>query len=335
MPQSSRRTELRRGGAQAQRKTIRKRPTKVVLAVACSRSKRLSPPAELELRSVEGAPDERRKEWSRRLQQVEAQYERAEDLYMGDHWRTACEAFRLALRYSNRVEFWVISAGYGLIRGTKSIKPYSATFATGSVDSVWRGTDDGDRKQTLRRWWGSLGHDGTLADLLRGESDGALVLCGGAAYLSALESELDDALQNDTSGDRIAVLSAGGNGNCARLPVSAQLRQAVGGTNIALNARLLRFLAAEAATHRFRRSAMAASLGRLAASSPPAPRPKGVSATDEEVASVIRQMRNRDPHMSRTAGLDSLRKKGIACEQSRFAGLWNAGSAAFDVHFGG
>ena len=150
-PRSSGLTDLSRDGGRTQVKAVRKRPPRVALVVACSQRKRTRPPSELRLSSIDAAPDERAVQWSRRIHEVEAAQHRAQDLYVGDHWRAACEAYRLAQQYSSRAELWVVSAGYGLIPSSKTIKPYSATFATGSADSVWRGPADGDRQAVPAR----------------------------------------------------------------------------------------------------------------------------------------------------------------------------------------
>jgi hypothetical protein len=245
---------------------------------------------------------------------------RAQDLYVGDHWRAACEAYRLAQRYSSRTELWIVSAGYGLIPCGKLIKPYSATFANGSADSVWRGPADGDRQTYLQDWWHALPHDATLPELLRGA--GTIVIAAGAPYLTALGAELTAALQHDETGDRISVLSAGSRGNGALLPVSGQFRAAAGGTDAALNARLLALLAAEAAVHRFRRSALIEAVASLAARRPLTERTVGKSASDEQLIRRINAIRRRLPSASRTQALRELRHAGIACEQSRFASIW-------------
>src|SRR5262245_771647 len=101
-PLSSGRAELSRMERGARAVAVRKRPPRVVFVVACSQRKRILPPTELRLSSIQASPDERLVEWARRIRDVEAPKERAGDLYAGDHWRSACEAYRLAKRYSSR-----------------------------------------------------------------------------------------------------------------------------------------------------------------------------------------------------------------------------------------
>lgn len=303
-------------------RTARKRPPRIVLVVACSQRKRLTPPTELRLASIPSGPEERAAEWGQRLHKVDAPRERAEKLYAGDHWHSAREAYRLARRYSNRAELWVISAGYGLIPRSKPIKPYGATFATGRADSVWRGPAEGNRRECLRRWWEALGHESALADLLPKGEDGAIVIAAGTAYLAALDCDLKGALQNDVSGDRISVISGGSRQVDALLPVDSRFRRVVSGTNSALNARVLVWLAATAESHRFRRSSMAVALDRVHAGLATIPRVARESTTDEGIRAEIQLMRKQSPGMSRTSALRDLRNRGFACEQGRFAAIW-------------
>jgi hypothetical protein len=321
-PQSIGIADLSSHQARARDTRNRTRPPRIVFVVACSQRKRSIPPRELRLSSIRAPAEKRAIEWTRRIREVRVAEHVAQDLYEGDHWHSACEAYRLARQYSKRAELWVISAGYGLIRSDKLIKPYSATFANGSIDSVWRGPGDGDRKTRLQKWWQALPHDAVLGDLL--ENDGVIVVAAGASYLAPLSDDLDAAVRNDRSGDRVSILSAGSRGNEALLPVTGEYRATAGGTDSALNARLLGLLAAEPRLHRFHRSAMKTALTRLAAGAPVTQRKVGKGATDDEVANRIDSIRRRLPAASRTQALRELRRSGIACEQSRFALIWNA-----------
>jgi hypothetical protein len=312
-------TELRSGRSPGPT-SRRARPPRIAIVVACSHRKRVVAPNALRLGSISGVPELRRTEWRRRLESIAAEVHPVQDLYVGEHWRAAHDAYELALQFSRRAELWVISAGYGLIAGRKLVKSYSATFASGSRDSVWRGPHDGDRRISLREWWLALPHDTALPDLL--DHDGTIIIVAGAPYVEALDPELRAALEDDASNERVSVLSGGSRANAALLPVDGRLRTAFGGTDAGLNARALAFLAATASEHRFRRSAMSAALERLAIASPATDRTRGRPLTDDHVVQQMRLIRRRSPGISRTQALRSLRHDGFACEQSRFATLW-------------
>jgi hypothetical protein len=290
--------------------------------VACSQRKRIAPPSQLRLSSIDASGDRRAELWSKRLAEVEAPQYAAEDLYMGDHWKAALRAYELASRYSSRTELWIISAGYGLIPASNQVTSYGATFASGSADSVWRGARDGDRDTCLRQWWRLVGRGPVLADLVPLRGNGTVVVAAGAAYLTAISRDLDTAIAQDSSRERVSVISAGGRGNGARLPVSGLFREVLGGTDSSLNARVLARLAADAPTHDFRRTAMETLLNGIAQDFVPNPRVCGRPATDTEVLTQIEIARARSPSISRTGALRLLRENGIACEQSRYASLW-------------
>jgi hypothetical protein len=315
-------TDSRYDGARRQSKGIRRRPPRIALVVACSYRKRTPPPVELRLSSLQGLPDERAVEWSRRISETEAARHRAHDLYAGDHWRAACEAYRLARQYSSRAELWVVSAGYGLILSDTLIKSYGATFASGATDSVWRGLAEGDRRECLRNWWQKLDHQCAFADLFHEHEDCALVIAAGAAYIDAFEPELEEALECDSTGDRVSLISGGSRRSDASLPANGALSAAVGGTDTARNARLLAVLAREATEHRFSRARMEEIVMRMALVAPSRPRRAGRSAPDEEIARRVHTLRRRVHGISRTRALRELRKMGIACEQARFARIW-------------
>jgi hypothetical protein len=161
-----------------------------------------------------------------------------------------------------------------------------------------------------------------VADLVPSRGNGTLVVAAGAAYLTAVAADLATAIAQDSSRERVSVISAGGRGNGARLPVNGLFRGVLGGTDSSLNARLLARLAADAPTHGFRRTDMETLLDGIASDLAPSPRVRGRPATDDEVLTEIEIARVRNPAISRTAALRLLRGSGIACEQSRFESLW-------------
>src|SRR5262249_54279882 len=160
---------------------------------------------------------------------------------------------------------------------------------------------------------------GSLADLV--EEGATVVIAAGAQYIEALDQDLRAALDADVDNDRLSVISAGTRAHAALLPVDGRLRRGVGGTDAALNARGLAFVAAAAHEHDFRRSGMTAVLEDLARNSPPTDRSVGRPAPNAEIIQQINGIRSLNPKISRTRVLAKLRQGGTACEQSRFASL--------------
>jgi hypothetical protein len=306
----------------------RKRPPRVVFVVACSERKRSHAADELRLRSVDARDlRDRAMTWRKRLRKAEVSRVRADSLYAGEHWTVAADAYRHLLRWNSRSELWVVSAGHGLIRADTPIASYSATFASGHADSVWRGSVDGDRRSSLLTWWDCVTAT-HLAEIVADVAGSPLVVAAGCAYVDALDADLDSAIAADETGERVAVVSAGAERSArAFLPVGRGQLGLVGGTVSALNARVLRLLALTADDHHFRVSSMAAVLKREAATASPWRPPVRAQASDAEIARAVLELRSSDAKLSRTKALQAVRAAGVACEQHRFARIWVAAEA--------
>jgi hypothetical protein len=290
------------------------------LVAACAQRKRAIAPDQLCLSTINGALANRLPEWQRRLGAVDAPLVPAASLYAGDHWHAILEAFKTVQGQTSKVELWVISAGYGLIPAKQMVKPYSATFAAGNVDSVWRGPADGPRRPRLKEWWSGLANGVHLSDLVT--SRNRVVVAAGAGYVEALEDDVAAIVESGQ--ERVSVISAGSRNVPGLLPVTSCFRSYVGGTDCATNGRVLALLAAEFASHGFRRHTMAKYLNNVAAKLDSVPRITGRKASDGDIARQILALRRREPQLSRTAALRELRRSGIACEQGRFVELWLA-----------
>ena len=67
---------------------------------------------------------------------------------------------------------------------------------------------------------------------------------------------------------------------------------------------------------------MMTALARIAPRLPTTRRTTGKTITDDQVVREIGAIRRGRPSISRTRALRELRESGIACEQSRFASIW-------------
>ena len=103
----------------------------------------------------------------------------ARDLYTGQqHVRLmrGIEALKVARESDNslpQIDLYILSAGYGLIRGSKNILPYEATFA-------------GMKKTELREWADTLKVPSDIRRVLSKDYDLALILLGDN-YLAACD----------------------------------------------------------------------------------------------------------------------------------------------------
>jgi hypothetical protein len=212
---------------------------------------------------------------------------------------------------------WIASAGYGLVEASAALKPYGATFAPRHGDSIWRGPADGDRRSALRTWWASLG-DRHLGDLLD-EPNTRLVIVAGGDYVDAMGDDIAFA-RRELDPEHLAIVCAGRSGSAGALEVTRDHRAAVGGTVSALNARVLVYLAERSPDHLFLRSKIDASVDLLPVSHESV---SGQLLSDDDVLATIRVIRDELPGVSRTRALRELRSRGLACEQRRFAAIWD------------
>lgn len=102
----------------------------------------------------------------------------AEEMYAGQqHIRLmrGIESYRDAVHTDRLAEldFWILSAGYGLVPSSQRLAPYDATFA-------------GMGKRELRRWSSHLGVPDAMREVLKKDYDLGLVLLGDA-YLDACD----------------------------------------------------------------------------------------------------------------------------------------------------
>jgi hypothetical protein len=226
---------------------------------------------------------------------------------------------------------WVASAGFGLVPldGT-GLKPYAATFTPGHADSV---TPTGRRTSaglTMQAWWSHLSRTNRasrphLLDLL--DRNAFLVVVASPWYLLAMETDLLE-MARAVGEDRITIVSLGNPTSSrvahltARVTASIEHHPSVGGTRSALNARAALLAFHELAGRDPTRSAINAVLAK-ATESLPAPRTwNRRTHTDDEIIKWIEDSLAETPHASRSGLLKRFRADQRACEQQRFAELF-------------
>lgn len=308
------------------------RPVNVI--VSCSNKKRVATPDALRLRSVRvGSVGDRLEEWLRRLSTQEAPACTAGELYGGDHWQAARGIVSDGAARGLEVRLWVSSAGYGLLRASDRIKPYSATFAPGTPDSITRSSGD---IASLQAWWSGLANRGpreagrqTVANLATREAEIPVVVIASTPYLRAMAKDLADAATALSAPELLSILSVGA--NAAKLPVlephllpaTARFEARVGGTRAALNSRVGRLLFQHIDSHsRMTSDDISSVLQKLATDLPELRQYDRRPMSDAEVRDFIEQSRAVAPTASKTRLLRELRQSGRACEQGRFSNIF-------------
>lgn len=309
---------------------VRARSPRINVVVACTNRKSLPIPASRQLRRVTAVdPTRRLRDWTRRLDDKRADRLPATDLYAGESWDVARSL--LDRSASDSVALWICSAGLGLVASGAAIPPYSATFEHSHPD----GTPGGATGAT--NWWSALGSwkglnpgPRTLRALAREDRSARLIVVLSPPYLKACRSDLAAAASELKDDTQLSVISAGTkrDASLARylLPVDARLQAKVGGTKHSLNIRVAQaLLDSGAETH----NAMHDRLVRWLRSQPPLPRFDRRVVSDDQVRAFIRKRLTGTASLSYSRLLREYRSAGFACEQGRFAGLFEEARVSY------
>ena len=295
--------------------------SKLRVVVTCTRRKRRRVPALLHLGNVPGARISTRfRRWTELLASPVVPTVPAIDLYAGEHW-TVARDFRNVVPSGHALELWVCSAGYGLISSETELLPYSATFASGDPDVV---------PGAAQEWWDSLcGWVGpacgprSLGELAASEPTARILLVLSADYLRACHDDVFRAAQKVAGSGQLSIISTGTDHSRDLdeylLPGDSRLQATFGGTLKALNVRTARHLLAEGLIDH---AEMAAHLEQLLSKTAPQQHPERRRATDREIRAFIRRRVTTDPKAAHTRLLRQLRDENYACEQGRFAALF-------------
>lgn len=288
----------------------------MLVLAACTHSKRgsLLPERRLRAHTSGGAgASDIAKEWARAIHAHPGEAVPVEGLYKGAYW----SAVRGLCNELSADRLLVVSAGLGLIDGSSSHAPYSATFGNGHDDSVpGAATADG-----RANWWRSLGG----SDALRGatlEADQVVVVLPNR-YLEVVADDL-------VAGDRghVVVFAAS---------APARLREHFGRRLVPLNSKMVRrlgtnvgALAPSAANYILARAGGTTDLAgihRLLRDLSPVEEPplypvRARQSPAQVVGWLETALRGPEPPGSATAALRRFRDSGRAFEQKRFHRLY-------------
>lgn len=271
--------------------------------------------------------------WIAKLEDVESPVTSAFDLYSGDHWKIAKSLPCLAKDKGVDLRLWVCSAGYGLVSGDAAIKPYSATFSSGHVDSILGKTFNAS-SESVTQWWSGLskwrgpvtGQPRTLRSLAQRFPNASLVVAASGVYLSALEEDIASAKQELASQDSLVVVSGTGllRGDLATNLIScdARLQNLLGGALMSLNIRIVRWLLETTRVWPLNVNRIQTRFRELVESQPPLVHVSRTQITDEQVADFIKRKMRKLSGLTASPLLRSLRDSGFACEQKRFGRIF-------------
>lgn len=258
---------------------------------------------------------ERHDSWMHRLEAA-ADKRPVGSLYAGAAWRRTDAVLDAAASAGFEPRLFVASAGLGLVAASAMAPAYGATFTARQADSVASSVAGN------RVWWARFraGGGNALPDLPDGAGDATIVVLS-EAYAATLDADLTDLAH--APGDHLLVGGARDVPGMTRVRSDLGLRHALGGTALSLNLRMaeewLRKLKQAKLTddettktwetwaHRVRRIEHY----------------ERDAMTDAQVLEFVSCLTSKHPTVSRTRALRALRDSGHACEQARFARLFN------------
>lgn len=316
-----------------------KRPTLHVI-VSCKSRKTLPIPPELRMSSISGASlRDRVRQWTTAIEETAAPSIPAGMLYGGDHWKVVRSVANVDLKVA-KTKVWIVSAGYGLVEFDTMLKPYSATFIRCHVESVVpRGVAYSSREwwEELAEWRPEPGLPRCIADVAKtANTNGDFVLLSlSEPYASALADDI--AAASLLADQRLAVVCAGLSGSALQsailseelvrvlLPAESRLKNVAGlkGAMQGLNARIAHRVVMEQARWFPAIGALRTLMQEWLANAPPLVVQDNERRSDDEVRSFIVRQLTSSGSISRSKLLRAYRDSGLACEQSRFAALYD------------
>jgi hypothetical protein len=309
----------------------------LVIVASCTDRKRWAPPPSLQLRHTrKGMAETRAERWWDKLSQSPTPVHRAIDLYSGGHWSVVRQLMAVASDAQVRTDLWVASAGYGLVPSTSNLHAYSATFASGLLDSVCPpGLSRSDRSLYLGAWWQSIsGKRGPtrsssrrVRDLAVDSKSATLLVIASPNYVVAMEDDLLAARETLRHPGRLVVVS----GNSPEFPtrlirnrvtVSARLQAVLGGALSTLGARLALDMLRKSWITTLTVDQLRRRYQSLHDNQKSVPKRIVRPMSDEEVRKFLSSHLTRNPKARHTPMLRSLRNAGRSCEAKRFRRLF-------------
>ena len=166
-----------------------------------------------------GSLEEVFSQWQSVLKNSLLKRKRADELYNSGLWKTYCDSWGLVRNRVKDAQFWILSAGHGLVSSEEMIVPYDVTFqepreSVPSILSKVQSKANGDaRREILQGWWQALvdarrDEPRSLSQLFSEftADDYALVVLG-KDYLDAVFEDLSQGIANSPVPHNIAVIS--------------------------------------------------------------------------------------------------------------------------------
>ena len=298
------------------------------IIAACSDRK--SEPAAVRLRDVRARSiEERFAKWRVALSDAPAVRVDAENLYQGGYWTVVRGMPAIATAMGWNAQLWAVSAGYGVVKSSKKLVPYSATFARGHKDSVSTGT----RNDLASTWWrcatsGKQRLGTSVRAIASSDPSATILVIASPQYLQAMEHDLSSSMREFSGKGSLFIVSSRVPATETKLdrcwlPSRGALQAGLGGALVSLHARTARHLLATVSPQDFVKEKLSAMTTKLEGIEQRKQRVSGSAMSDDEVLTFIKSRLASEPKLGHTRLLRELRESGKACEQGRFRDLFN------------
>ena len=296
----------------------------VRVVVTCANRKVAVPSRDLRLGTYPTGLRARATRWTRRLDSPKSDRLEARHLYQGEHWSVVKRMADQASDFGCIAEVWIVSAGYGLVPISANLESYSATFSPGSDDSV--------AQRDSQAWWDflaswrnlDLSGPRSLTELALQDTSAPMIVALSKTYLQAVLHDLTRAADAMGKKADLLLVSTGTPSDSleeVQLPCDARFLASLGGSRTSLNARVADRIIATSDRHEFDLAKVRNLLQKDLDRSKDILRYDRRKQTDFEIRNWIRTRLNIDC-FSRSSLLREFRDAGFACEQRRFAELY-------------
>ena len=263
-------------------------------------------------------------QWTRRRDSPKSDLLEARHLYQGEHWSVVKRMIDRASNFGCIADVWIVSTGYGLVPISANLESYSATFSPGSDDSV--------PQRDSQAWWDflaswrnlDLSDARSLTELALQDTSAPMIVALSKTYLQAVLHDLTRAADAMGKKADLLLVSTGTPSDSleeVQLPCDARFLTSLGGRRTSLNARVADRIIATSDRHQFDSAKVRKLLQKDLDRSKDILRYDRRKQTDSEIRNWIRTRLNTDC-FSRSSLLREFRDAGFACEQRRFAELY-------------
>ncbi len=255
-------------------------------------------------------------------------------LYKGDYWQIIRSVIISEIVHSGttqHAEFWICSAGFGLIRPNTIVFPYSATFNPSDPDFPGHTLSGISPPKACAEWWKFLSHwnvmssddPRTIRDVVTRNADVPLIISVSQWYIEAIADDFLSAVSLLKNSDMVTILTSTQPRRPELRPYciffDARLQKWLGGARVSLSARVLRSIIKDLDT--FSRPAIRdyieeQSKGKHIITY------KRTALSDSEIEDYVKREIFSSPEKKYTALLKKLRDSGCACERSRFKKIY-------------